>query len=148
MSLARIVVSLAAGVLLLAPSAPPAHAGGKALRCAFAKQRAVVRKIESVLECQREALRTGASVDPACTAAATAKLVESFTRAEMRGGCVPEGDVAGFQVVADQCSTRIGVPLQGTCTEAGEECGGGAAPCCTGLVCMGSTRGGPPVCGF
>jgi hypothetical protein len=148
MSLARIVVSLAAGVLLLAPSAPPAHAGGKALRCAFAKQRAVVRKIEAVLECQREALRIGASVDPACVAAADANLTAAFERAEMRGGCRPEGDAPVFQAVADLCSTRIVTPLQGTCTEQGEECGSGAPPCCTGLVCKGSVRGGPPVCSF
>jgi hypothetical protein len=138
MSLARIIVSLAAGVLLLVSSAPPAHAAGaKALRCAFAKQRAVVRKIEALLDCEREALRTGASVDPACTAAADANLDAAFLRAETRGGCNPAGDAPVFQEIADQCSERIVVPLQGSCTEAGEECGGGAPPCCTGLRCIG-----------
>lgn len=147
MSVARIVVSVAAGLLLLASSVPSAHADGSpALRCAFAKQRALVRKIAALLECEREALRDGAAVDPQCTSAAAAKLANDFAKAEARGGCVPEGDAAALEPVADQCSQRIFVPLQGTCTEAGEVCGGGAAPCCTGLVCRGRL-GELPTCG-
>lgn len=148
MSPTRIVSSLIAVVLLIAAWSEPAHAGGrKALRCAFAKQRAVVHKIEAVLECERAALRTGASVDPSCLAAASAKLQADFERAELRGGCVPEGDVALFQEVAELCSERIVEPLQGACTDAGAECGGDAPPCCTGLVCRGTTRSAP-VCTF
>jgi hypothetical protein len=147
MSIARIVVSVAAGLLLLASSAPPARADGTpALRCAFAKQRALVRKIASLLDCQREALRAGTAVDPQCIDAAARKLASDFAKAEARGGCVPEGDAASLEPLADQCSQRIFVPLQGTCTEAGEECGGGAAPCCTGLVCRGRL-GELPTCG-
>ena len=147
MSLVRTVVVLAAGVLLLVPSVPEAHAQSPAsLRCAFAKQRALVRKIANLLECERDALRTGTTIDPACTADAAAKLASDFAKAEARGGCVPEGDVTFLEPVADQCSQRIGVPLQGTCTEAGDECGGGAAPCCTGLVCRGRL-GEVPTCG-
>ncbi|MBY0276057.1 hypothetical protein K2Z84_11985 [Candidatus Binatia bacterium] len=134
--------------LLLAASAPQAHAAGrKALRCAFAKQRAVVHEIEAVLECRRAALRAGASVDPACIAAASAKLEEDFARAEMRGGCVPEGDLPVLQATADLCAQRIGEPLQGSCTEAGDECGGGSPPCCTGLRCIGRL-GATPMCAF
>lgn len=147
MSLARTMVSVAAGLLLLASFAPSSHADGThALRCAFAKQRALVRKIAALLECERDALRTGTTIDPACTADAAAKLASDFAKAEARGGCVPEGDAAALEPIADQCSTRIGVPLQGTCTEAGEECGGGNAPCCTGLVCRGRL-GELPTCG-
>lgn len=147
MSLVRTVVLLAAGVLLLVSSVPEAHAqSASALRCAFAKQRAVVRKINSLLECEREALRTGTTIDPACRADAAAKFASDFAKAEARGGCVPEGDATALEPLADQCSERIGVPLQGTCTEAGEDCGGGAAPCCTGLVCRGRI-GSPATCG-
>lgn len=148
-SFVRVVSTLAVVVaLLLAASAPPAHAAGrKALRCAFAKQRAVVHEVEAVLECRRTALRTGTSVDPACIAAASAKLEEDFTRAEMRGGCVPEGDLPLLQESAELCARRIGEPLQGSCTEAGDECGGGAPPCCTGLRCIGRL-GATPVCTF
>ena len=147
MSVARIVVSVAAGLLLFAPPAPPAHAEStRALRCAFAKQRAMVRKISALLECEREALRTGTTVDPACTADAADKFASDFARAEARGGCVPAGDAAALEPVADECGADIFLQLQGSCTEAGQECGGGAPPCCTGLVCRGRI-GSTPTCG-
>ncbi len=142
-------MTLAAAAALLALYAPtPAHADGtKALRCAFAKQRATVKRIDALLACERKALLAHTPVDQACTAAAEARFEEDFRKAEMRGGCVPEGDVAVLARIGDQCEQRIFLPLQGSCTEAGAQCGSGAPPCCTGLVCIGDI-GSTPVCAF
>ena len=105
-----------------------------------------MRKVAALLDCERDALRDGATVDPACTSAASAKLASDFAKAEARGGCIPEGDATWLEPIADQCSERIFVFLQGSCTEAGQECGGGSPPCCTGLVCRGRI-GSIPTCG-
>lgn len=148
MKIVRIAFACAVATLLVAAIAAPrpAHAGqSKALKCAFAKQRAAVKKIEALLDCEREALRQGVPVDPQCTAAAHDSFDARILKIEMRGGCQPAGDGPQVEFVADQCSERLAHQLQGQCGDPGEQCGGPAPPCCTGLVCRG-VIGQPPVC--
>jgi hypothetical protein len=150
MSLARIA-SLAAATavaltLFVAPGAQPAHAGlNKALKCSFHKQRTAMRRAEAVLECQREALRMRAPIDPACVDAAKARFHEVFQMIEQKGGCAIEGDSPIVEEIVDRFTDLLETQLQGACTDQGELCGGGAAPCCTGLVCKGRI-GQPAAC--
>ena len=138
MSISRFafVVSMAA-LLLAAPGAEPAHATSKALNCAFVKQRAAVKKESSLLACQRKALVSQTPIDPACVAAATAKLEDTFRKIEARGGCQPEGDIGIVTRVVDRCSQQLEQFLQGACTPTGGLCVEGAPPCCSGL-CSGA----------
>ena len=139
------VAAIAASVLLAGGPAPASAGMTKALTCAFAKQRAAVKKTEALLACERQALRAQTAVDPACTAAAAARFAEVFAKIELRGGCMPAGDAPVIESVADLCSERLAEQLQGACTLQGDACGGPAPPCCTGLVCKG-TIGQPPSC--
>jgi hypothetical protein len=139
MSLARFASAVAIALTLLVVHAPePAHALPKSLKCAFDKQRVAVKRTSAILACHRTALLRGAPVDQSCIVAAVNRHKAVIERIEMRGGCQPAGDGAIIGEIADRCATQILLPLQGSCTDMGLECGGGAPPCCTGLVCRGA----------
>jgi hypothetical protein len=147
MSLARFATAVAVAVTLLVVHAPaPAQASPKSLKCAFDKQRIAVKRASAILACHREALRRQSTVDQACITAAIDRFKDLFDKIEMRGGCKPAGDGLIVGEIADRCAAQILLPLQGSCTEMGAVCGGGAPPCCTGLVCRGSVGGGSPTC--
>ena len=142
MSLARFASAVAVALTLLAIHAPPpADASPKALKCAFAKQRIAVKRASAILACHREALRQESTVDQACITAAIDRFKDLFDKIEMRGGCQPTGDGLIIGEIADRCATQILLPLQGSCSEAGTACAGGAPPCCSGLVCRGRVGG-------
>ena len=145
MSPARFVSVVAvAAALLVAPAARPAHAGlSKGLKCAFAKQRVAVKKIDALLACERKARTAQTPVDPACTAAATARFETAFQRIEMRGGCEPSGDTVPVEQVADRCAEQLGLQLQGVCTMAGAPCGGNASALLPGPGLLRRDRGKP-----
>ena len=150
MSLARIASIFAAAAVavtvFLGSGAQPAHAGlNKALKCSFHKQRTALRRAEAVLECQREALRMKVPVDPACVAAAEDRFHEVFQKIEAQGGCAIEGDAPIVEEIVGRFTDLLQTQLQGSCTDQGESCGGGAAPCCAGLVCR-AIIGQPAFC--
>src|SRR5438445_8932651 len=97
MLLARFTAVVAVATMLLVASAPSrAHAGlSPGLRCAFDKQKISVKVTGMLLACQREALLNLTGVDPACTAAAIAKLEAAFQKVEAKGGCVAIDDARG-----------------------------------------------------
>lgn len=140
----RAKVALVA-VLVLGAAPGSALAMTRALRCAFAKQRATVRYVDALLACDRSALMTQTPIDPDCTLTATEHFDRAFQKAEMRGGCAIEGDGPGIIQGVGRFVQQIEVQLQGSCSGAGDVCGGGAAPCCTGLVCSGAL-GQDPTC--
>lgn len=142
MSLARFASAIAIALTLLVAQAPePAHATPKALKCAFAKQRIAVKRASAILACHREALRQGSTVDQACITAAIDRFKDLFDKIELRGGCQPAGDGLIIGEIADRCATQILLPLQGSCSDVGAACAGGAPPCCSGLVCRGRVGG-------
>jgi hypothetical protein len=150
MSLARIALLFAATAvaltLFVGPGAQPAHAGlNRALKCSFHKQRTALRRAEAVLECQREALRMNAPIDPACVDAAENRFHAVFEKIEKQGGCAIEGDSPIVEEIVDRFTRLLQIQLQGSCTDLGEACNAGAAPCCTGLVCRGQI-GQTPAC--
>jgi hypothetical protein len=146
MSLARFAFAVAVALTLLVAHAPqPAHATSKALKCAFDKQRVAVKRASAILACQRTALLRQTTVDQSCIAAAVERYKDAFGKIEMRGGCQPAGDGAIIGEIADRCAAQVLLPLQGSCTDMGMQCGGGAPPCCTGLVCRG-VIGQTPTC--
>jgi hypothetical protein len=146
MSMLRSGAKLAlVAALVLGASPGSALAMTKALRCAFAKQRATVRYVDALLACDRSALTTQTPIDPACTLAATEHFDNAFQKAEMRGGCAITGDGPGIIQGVGRFVQQIEVQLQGSCSEAGDVCGGGAPPCCAGLVCSGPL-GQDPTC--
>jgi hypothetical protein len=108
-----------------------------ALKCAFAKQKVVVKETAALLVCGRKALAAQTAVDPACTAAAVAKLEKSFRKIEAKGGCEPAGDAPVAEGIADQCTAVTERFFQGTCLAAGATCDNlNLPPCCTGLRCV------------
>ena len=137
--------ALVATLLLLAGGAP-AHAGPKALKCAFAKQLAAVEEADELLACQRKAERQNTTVNPACTAAATAALDAAFQQAEANGGCKPAGDADVVKQIVERFTTNVGQELQGSCSASGSTCGPDDPPCCTGLKCK-AILGQPATCG-
>jgi hypothetical protein len=147
MSIARFASVVAVAVtLLVAPAPQPAHAGlTKGLKCAFAKQRVALKTTGALLTCERKALTAQTPVDPTCIAVAIGRFEEAFRKIEMKGGCEPAGDADAIELIVDRCAQQLGQQLQGTCSASGEACGGGAPPCCTGLVCSG-VIGQPPTC--
>jgi hypothetical protein len=146
MSLARFASVAAVAVTLLVVHAPhPAHATSRALKCAFDKQRVAVKRASAILACHREALRRETTVDPSCIAAAIERYTQLYAKIEIKGGCDPAGDGLVIGEIADHCAMQILQPLQGSCSDVGADCGGGAPPCCTGLVCQGAI-GHTPVC--
>ena len=149
MSLARFTAVFAVATVLLVTTAPsPARAGlSPGLRCAFDKQKIAIKVTGMMMACQREALLKLTGVDPACIDAATAKLETAFLKIEATGGCVAVGDGPGIAFAAERFSGQLAGALAGTCLQAGDVCGGGPAPCCTGLVCRGVIGGGDPHCG-
>lgn len=148
MSLSRFTAAFAVATVLLVATAPsPARAGlSPGLRCAFDKQRIAIKVTGMQLACQRAALLKLTPVDPACTDAATANLETAFLKIEAKGGCVAVGDGPGTAFAAERFAQQLASALSGTCLPAGSLCGGGPAPCCTGLVCRGAL-GQEPHCG-
>lgn len=146
MSFIRFASAVAVAVTLLVAHAPaPAHATPKNLKCAFDKQRIAVKRTSAILACHRTALQRERPVDQGCIVAAIDRFKDLFDRIESKGGCSPAGDGLVIGEIADRCATQILTPLQGSCSDVGMECGGGAPPCCTGLVCKGSI-GQTPFC--
>lgn len=146
MSIFRFVSASSLAAMLLVTSIPGSvHAASPALNCAFAKQKAAVKKTAALLSCDRKALAAQTPIDPACVAAADARFASSFQKIEARGGCAPAGDVAVIEFFVDRCAEELEFELQGVCTEVGAPCGQEAPPCCTGVVCSGRI-GQTPTC--
>ncbi|HZR80607.1 MAG TPA: hypothetical protein VFD92_05880 [Candidatus Binatia bacterium] len=146
-AVAAATLGLAVG---LVASAAPARADLLPnFRCAVAKRRAALKRLRAVDACFAKVAGPNAQPpDPACIAAANHKLQQEALRIEARGGCQPEtGDEFPMERVTDQCESNLIRQVPGTCTEAGQECGGPvAAPCCTGLLCR-AVLGQPAFCG-
>ncbi|HZR80907.1 MAG TPA: hypothetical protein VFD92_07400 [Candidatus Binatia bacterium] len=149
----RNLLRVAAGFALLAlaavGAAAPARAyatGNPAFECAVAKQKAALRRLQSVNRCVRGPSQLGnQQPTPVCLTRAQERFEQDFMRIEANGGCVPStGDANEVGQFADQCALGIAARLPGTCLQAGSLCGGGP-PCCAGLACVGQI-GQLPVC--
>lgn len=126
--------TIAALLLFASPAVRPADAGQtKALKCAFAKQRAAVKVADSLLDCDRVALTTGSPISPACEDAAVARLRDRFSKIELKGGCTPNGDVGFVEQVVGRAVELLERQLQGACSLPGEQCTATNPPCCSGL---------------
>ena len=141
-----LVAALALGGLAIA--APSAHATDRNIECAGAKQRAALKRLLAINACYRKGAQLGnQQQQTACIQNAKDRFERDFQRIEAVGGCVPAtGDGPVVADLVDECGIDLAIVLPGICLPAGESCGGGSPPCCTGLTCQGQI-GHPAVCG-
>ena len=108
----RVALGLALVVLVSAPFSRAASSPEQ--KCAVAKLKAATKKANAELKCQKKALATGQSVDPACLAKAQARFAQAFANAEARGGCKNAGDAPAVQdtveLFVDDVVTAVGPP--------------------------------------
>ena len=108
----RVALVLALVAVVSAPLARAASSPEQ--KCALAKLKAATKKANAELKCQKKALATGQSVDPACLAKAQAKFAQAFANAEAKGGCKAEGDAPQVQdtveLFVDDVVTALGPP--------------------------------------
>jgi len=70
-------------------------------KCQVVKLAAAGKKAAAALKCESKALKKGLSVDPACVAAADAKFVSSFAKAEKTTACTEPGDATTVGGIID-----------------------------------------------
>ena len=142
------VVSVIGVVTTIVALATHVVAATPAERCAAAKMQAALIELKAVNACYRAGLAKLSPPDPACLAAAAAKLNVAVQKADAMGGCLKTNDSADIDQVVGQCSSRLVAVTPAVCLPAGTACGGSAlaAPCCAGLTCSGKVGGPPPMC--
>ena len=110
---------------------PPGPLDKAESACASSKLKATGKKVLKKLKCHATAIKKNTTVDPECLTKEEGKFADAFAKAELKGGCISEGDTAqveaavdGFvdQMVALQLTPVIIVPLP-SCTELGTGCG-------------------------
>jgi len=145
--ISRSILLTAAAVAVLAASGAPAHAAvGANVRCAVAKRKAAIKRLNAGEACLDKPPGNGTPPpDAACVAAADQRFQRDFARIEAKGGCIPENDEPVVKRDVDQCETSLVRLLSGVCEPAGEACSG-EVPCCAGLVCVVSDIGQTGVC--
>jgi hypothetical protein len=143
----------AIGLLVLVPllacpvtsSAAPRSVGE---RCRIAKLDAIGTATAGELRCWSQGLRRGRSdADPACLAAADAKLVRAFARADGDGACPPAAADAAQAItsfVAAQAASTS--PPVATATPAPTATPSGSGGCGNGIVEEGEHCDGGPYC--
>jgi hypothetical protein len=147
MSLTRLVSAAALVAAVVTLTASSAAAATPAQKCAAAKIKAALIELKAVDACYRHGLTTLSPPDPACLAAAAAKLDAAVRKADAQGGCVKTNDTAAIDQAVGQCSSRLVFATPPVCLTAGTACSGSlAAPCCAGLVCSAVIGGPPPAC--
>jgi hypothetical protein len=80
----------------------PASTEGAAVRCAAAKIKAAGKEARDAIKCESAAFGRGEPVDARCLAKASNKLLQSFQKAEARGGCSTTGDAQAIEAIVDQ----------------------------------------------
>jgi hypothetical protein len=128
-------------VALLAPA-------DVAFKCAAAKQKAALRRLNAINACMRRPAQLGGQTqNPNCIDKAKARFEREYATIEARGGCLPTtGDQPIVAGIADECALKLTIALPGSCQAAGDACGGSNPPCCDGLVCK-AVIGQSPRCG-
>jgi hypothetical protein len=137
-ALALLILTSSAGAATateVAESSLAATLDPAAVRCAFAKMRAALKKATALNVCLREALASNTAPDPACLDAVDARFHATFEKLDARGGCVLTGDANRIGRLVNQFSIDLVRGLDGTCLPAGSSCGGVLTPCCAGLSC-------------
>jgi hypothetical protein len=140
--------------LLVLPAPAAASPRSAAERCRIAKLDAIAMATAGALRCWSQSVRRGgSSADPACLAAADAKLARAFARADKKGACPPAiadaaQSIATF-VAAQAASTA---PPAATATPAPTATPSGSPGCGNGVVDAGEHCDGgtycTPTCGF
>jgi len=93
------VACVFAAVTLASHSAGASATPGQ--QCAATKIRAAAQKAKVQLGCYARAELQGVPVDQKCLARAGAALVNTFQRAELKGGCATVGDAAATESTVD-----------------------------------------------
>jgi hypothetical protein len=94
-----------AALTLVSHSASAAVSPGQV--CAAAKIRAAAKKAKVQLGCYATATLRGVPVDQKCLSRAGAALVNTFQKAELKGGCATAGDAAATESTVDAFVSTI-----------------------------------------
>jgi cysteine-rich repeat protein len=85
-------------------------------KCLAAKQKAAAKQVGALLKCASSASQLETSIDPACVAAADAKLAGSFTTADGKAGTPCAGDAASLAFAMNEMTDYLaGVTGTGSC---------------------------------
>jgi hypothetical protein len=115
-------------------SAPAGAAPTPEQKCAVAKLKAEVKKLDAKAKCHAKAIASGAVADSTCLTAAEDKFSSTIGKVENKGGCAVTGDAANIESTVDLCvDNLIG---SATATFAGCTAYAGACGSCGDGICV------------
>src|SRR5215468_1084171 len=111
------------GALVLNAGTPVAAKPTPAQKCTAAKLKAAAKKLSAKLACYAKAASKNAPVDDGCLGKAETAFRTAFSKAESKGGCIPNGDATPVEVEDFIQSLVTALPDGGT--KAGGKCAAG-----------------------
>jgi hypothetical protein len=103
----RLCGVLVSGLLLLLPVSAGSRSRCQALKYEIA---GVAARMEA--RCKAKAAKTGTAVDPACLAAAGARLAERWAKADGKGDCLTSGDADAARAAVDAFVEKLTILLE------------------------------------